>query len=171
METIQRDMDRNRLQLRKRLRQQVQWGRMGILAILAVTLLNQILLLCKVNYHFHFSASLPYYLNWLSRQMGMGGFKAMAVILTILVYAGYIACWLLSAQQREWLVAALGLYAVDTVLLIIFAFTLLDNPASCLLEILTHGAGLALLWWAVRAANQLSRMPRPRPPMPTRQEP
>lgn len=171
METIQRNMDQNRMQLRKKLRQQIQWGRMGILAILAVTLLNQILLLCKVNYHFHFSASLPYYLNWLSRQMGLGGFKAMAVILTILVYACYIACWLMSAQRREWLVAALGLYAVDTVLLIILAMTLLANPFSCLLEILTHGVGLALLWWAVWAANQLSRMPRPRPPMPTRQEP
>ena len=68
------------------------------------------------------------------------------------------------------LMAALGLYAVDTVLLIIFSLTLLNNPASCLLEILTHGAGLALLWWAVRAASQLSRIPRPRPSMPTREE-
>lgn len=170
METIQRNMDPNRLQLRKKLRQQIQWGRMGLLVILAVSLLNQILLLCKVNYHFHFSAALPYYLNWLSRQMGLGGFKAMAVILTILVYACYIACWLLSAQRRDWLMAALGLYAVDTVLLIIFSLTLLNNPASCLLEILTHGAGLALLWWAVRAASQLSRIPRPRPSMPTREE-
>ena len=79
METIQRNMDPNRLQLRKKLRQQIQWGRMGLLVILAVSLLNQILLLCKVNYHFHFSAALPYYLNWLSRQMGLDGFKAMAV--------------------------------------------------------------------------------------------
>ena len=163
METMQRNMDRNRLQLRKKLRQQVQWGRMGLLVILAVTLLNQILLLCKVNYHFHFSAALPYYLNWLARQMGQGGFKAMATILTILIYACYIACWLLSAQRREWMMAALGLYIVDTVLLIIFSLTLLSNPASCLLEILTHGAALALLGWAFRASNQLSRMPRPRP--------
>lgn len=166
MEMIRQDIDQKRQQHRKKLRQQVQWGRMGILAILAMSLVNQVLLLCKVDYHFHFSAALPYYLNWLSRQlegqMPLEGFKAMAVILTVLVYGGYIVCWLMSAQQREWLTAALGLYAVDTVLLIVFALTLLSNPASCLLEILAHGAGLLLLWWAVRAAGQLSHMPRPR---------
>ena len=70
METIRQDMDQKRQQHRKKLRQQVQWGRMGILAILVMSLVNQILLLCKVDYHFHFSAALPYYLNWLSRQLG-----------------------------------------------------------------------------------------------------
>ena len=86
----------------------------------------------------------------------------MAVVLTIAVYAAYIACWLMSAQRKEWIIAALGLYGLDTLLLVIFALTLLENPASCLLEILTHGVGIALLVVAVRAAEQLSRMPKRR---------
>jgi peptidoglycan/LPS O-acetylase OafA/YrhL len=83
-------------------------------------------------------------------------------VLTVLLYGAYIACWLQSAQRKEWLVAALGLYGLDTLLLIIFCLTLLENPASCLLEILTHSVGIALLVIAVRAAEQLSRMPRQR---------
>ena len=152
--------------LRLRLRQQIGWGRGALLVILAVTLLNQLLLMLGVEYHFLFSAAVPYYLNWLARELGANGnvglFSALAVVLTIAVYAAYIACWLMSAQRKEWIIAALGLYGLDTLLLVIFALTLLENPASCLLEILTHGVGIALLVVAVRAAEQLSRMPKRR---------
>ena len=164
METARRAPAEKRLRLR--LRRQIGWGRTGLLVILAVTLLNQVFLMFHVDYHFLFSAAVPYYLNWLVQELGAHGdvglFKFMATVLTILLYGAYIACWLQSAQRKEWLVAALGLYGLDTVLLMIFCLTLLENPASCLLEILTHGVGIALLVMAVRAAEQLSRLPRQR---------
>lgn len=148
--------------LRRQLRQKVEWGRWGMLAIIAVTFLNQILLLCGVKYHFLFSAAMPYYMNWMAIQMDLTGFKVVATLLTILLYLAYAACWLLSGHQKEWMLAALGLYSVDTVLLFVFAVTLLENPASCLLEILTHGLGIALLVYALLAFERLSKMPRPR---------
>lgn len=151
---------------RLRLRQQINWGRNALLAILAITLLNQFLLMIGVDYHFLFSSSVPYYLNWLGRELAAHGdvsvFRVLAVILTMLMYVAYIACWLLSAQRREWMIAALGLYGIDTLLLIIFSLTLLENPASCLLEILTHAIGLWLLYVAVGAADRLSKLPRQR---------
>lgn len=172
METARRIPAEKRLRLR--LRQQVGWGRTALLVILAVTLLNQILLMLRVDYHFLFSAAVPYYLHWLVQELGantdVGLFRVVATVLTVLLYGAYIACWLQSVQQKEWLVAALGLYGLDTLLLIIFCLTLLENPASCLLEILTHGVGIALLVIAVRAAEQLSRMPRQRR-VPDRQSP
>ena len=160
--------------LRARLRQQINWGRNALLVILAVTLLNQFLLMIGLNYHFLFSSAVPYYLNWLGKELAangdMGVFKAIAVILTMLMYVAYIACWLLSAQRREWMLAALGLYGIDTLLLVIFSMTLLENPASCLFEILTHLVGLWLLYVAVGASNRLSKMPRkPRVPHPVQQ--
>lgn len=161
METTRRVPAEKRLRLR--LRQRVGWGRSALLVILAVTLINQILLMLHVDYHFLFSAAMPYYLNWLVRELGAtGAFPALVTVLTIALYAVFIACWLMSSQRKEWLVAALGLYGLDTLLLIIFTLTLLQNPASCLLEILTHGIGIALLVVAVQAAERLSRMPKPR---------
>lgn len=169
METAQRIPAEK--QLRKRLRQQVDYGRIGLLAILLVTLLNQLLLMFKVSYHFLFSASVPYYLNWLSREMGgHAAFKALAVVLTFLIYAAYVGCCLMSGQRKEWLMAALGLYALDTLLLVIFSWVMLENPASCLLEILVHLAALLLLFNAVRCADKLSKMPRRRRRPPTRPE-
>ena len=161
METARRVPAEKRIRLR--LRQQIGWGRNGLLVILAITLINQLMLMLHVEYHFLFSAAVPYYLNWLVRELGAAGaFPALATVLTLALYAAYIACWLMSSQRKEWLLASLGLYGLDTLLLIIFALTLLENPASCLLEILTHGVGIALLVFAVRAAEQLSRMPRQR---------
>ena len=160
--------------LRVRLRQQVNWGRNALLVILAVTLLNQFLLMIGLNYHFLFSSAVPYYLNWLGKELAahgaVGALKGIAVVLTMLMYVAYIACWLLSAQRREWMLAALGLYGIDTLLLVIFSLTLLKNPASCLFEILTHLVGLWLLYVAVGAANRLSKLPRkPRVPRPVQE--
>lgn len=151
---------------RAKLRQQVGFGRIAMVVMVAISLLNQLLLLLNVNYHLHFSAAVPYYLHWLARQlsaqMNVTLFKVFAALLTILIFVVYVACWLLSAQRSEWLLAALGLYSVDTLLLVIFSFTLLENPVSCLLEILTHCVGIWLLWNAVRGAQGLRRAPRRR---------
>lgn len=161
METVTRVSADKRL--RRSLLQQVNNGRMGMLVLLAVTLLNQLLLLFRVNYHFLFSAAAPYYLNWAARAADAhAAVKAIFVILTLAIYIAYAACWLLSGQDRRWLTAALGLYAMDTLLLIIFCLTMLTNPASCLFEILTHGAGLLLLYNTDRCARRLSKLPRRR---------
>ena len=166
MESVQRAGADKRL--RRELIRQINLGRWALLAIVAVTLLNQLLLACGVKYHFLFSAAMPYYLNWLAIELGavssVGAYKALAVVLTIGLYVGYAACWLLSAQRKEWLLASLVLYGVDTVLLIVFSLTLLENPASCLLEILTHFVGLFALYISMQASEKLSKLPRVRRP-------
>ena len=148
--------------LRRQLRQRIEWGRLAILVVIGISLINQILLWCNVQYHVLFSASMPYYLNWLAGILDIGFFKFLATVLTLLLYLAYAACWLMCGHRREWMLAATGMYAVDTLLLIIFAFTLLKNPVSCLLEVLTHGIVLVVLILAFLSAEKLSKMPRPR---------
>ena len=155
-------------QLRLKLRQRVEWGRWGFLAIIFISFINQILLLCGAKFHFLFSAAMPYYLNWLASQLGLVGFQVIATLLTFMLYGAYGACWLLSGRKREWMVATLALYGVDTLMLIVFALALLENPASCLLEVLVHIAGLVLLFFAFQAFEQLRKMPRRRRPAPVR---
>jgi hypothetical protein len=156
--------------LRRKLQQQIGLGRTALLLVLLVSLLNQLLLLLKVNFHFLFSASVPYYLNWLARKLGGPAgatpLKVIAVIVTLLIYFVYVACWLFSARRREFLKTALLLYCADTVLLVIFACALLNNPFNCLLEVLTHLIVIAVLYMAHRAAQQLRRMPKKRKPRP-----
>lgn len=162
--------------VRKKLQQNIGLGRTAILLLLTVSLINQLLLLLKVNYHFLFSTAVPYYLNWLARKLGgpagVTPLKVIAVILTLLIYFLYVACWVFSARRRDYIRTALLLYCADTALLVIFAFALLNNPFSCLLEVLIHIIGIAILYYAHRSALQLRQMskrkrakPAPQPPV------
>lgn len=149
-------------QLRRQLRQKVELGRLGLLVILGITFINQLLLLFGVDYHFFFSAAMPYYLNWLARQLDVTAFKAVATIVTLMIYVGLAACWLLSGRLLEWMLATVVFYCVDTLLLVIFAVTLLEQPSSCLLEILSHGLVIAMLYFTYKALEQLDKLPRRR---------
>lgn len=155
---------------RRKLMQRVGLGRTAILLILAVSLLNQLLLVLKVNYHFLFSAAVPYYFNWLAGKLGGAAgvttLKVFAVIVSLLVYVAYVGCWILSAGRRDYLKIALWLYVADTVLLVGFAFAMLKNPFSCLLELLVHLIGIAVLYHAHLSAQQLRKMSRKRRPRP-----
>lgn len=161
--------------VRQKLQQSIGLGRTAILLLLVVSLINQLLLLLKVNYHFLFSTAVPYYLNWLARKLGgpagVTPLKVIAVILTLLIYFLYVACWIQSARRREYLKTALLLYCADTVLLVIFAFALLNNPFSCLLEVLVHIIGIAVLYHAHRSAQQLRQMSRKKRAKPAPQTP
>lgn len=155
---------------RRRLMQRIGLGRMAILFILAVSLLNQLLLVLEVNYHFLFSAAVPYYFNWLAGKLGGAAgvtpLKVFAVIVSLLIYVAYVGCWIFSANRRDFLKIALWLYVADTVLLVGFAFAMLKNPFSCLLELLVHLIGIAIVYYAHVSAQQLRKMSRKRKPRP-----
>ena len=151
---------------RIRLRQRIVVSRMTILVITAVTLLNLLLLLVKVNYHFHLSAAIPYYMNWLGLKLSdysdVTGFRVFAAFLTIGVFVFYVACWLFSSQKPVWLSAALVMYAIDTVMLIVLSFTVIKRPGACIFEILAHLLCLWILWNGVASGKRLRKMARRR---------
>ena len=154
-------MEQRRKERRAILRRQVTCGRLVLLAIVVLSLINQLLLMLGVEYHFWISAAVPYYLNWFCVQTGAAlGWRILAGLAAVGLLAAYIFCMVLSLRKREWMTLCLGLYGLDTVLLAIFSFTLLENPASCLLEICVHIGCALLMFIADQAAGQLSRMRR-----------
>ena len=155
----QRATDPDR-RLRIQLRKQIEWGRCAILAIFLVSLVNQVMLWFGSGYHFLFSAAMPYYVNWLASQLGGTGLKVVATLLTLLLFGAYAICVVFSGNRRDWMSATIGLYAVDTLVLCVFAFTMLENPASCILEILVHVALIAPMVNAIRAFDRMERLPK-----------
>lgn len=155
----QRATDPDR-RLRIQLRKQIEWGRWAILAIFLVSLVNQVMLWFGSGYHFLFSAAMPYYVNWLASQLGGTGLKVVATLLTLLLFGAYAICVVFSGNRRDWMSATIGLYAVDTLVLCVFAFTMLENPASCILEILVHVALIAPMVNAIRAFDRMERLPK-----------
>ena len=152
-------MERRRNPNKAKFRHQVAAGRLALLALTGLTLVNLLLLCFRAEYHFLLSGAVPYYVNWLCVKLNAAGiWSVLSALLSLVLVAFYGACWLLSHQRRICLTAAAAAYALDTVLLVIFAFTLVGNPASCILEILTHLAVLALLVTAEQAAGALQRI-------------
>lgn len=147
---------------RKNYRQHFEIGRIALLVLTAVSVFNQLLLLLKVGQHVFISAAVPYYLNWFAQRLGGSNgvtfLKVIALLVTLACYGGYTVCWMQSAHQKEYLKTAMLLYALDTVVLLIMAFVLIENPASCILEILVHLVVLWLLYDGWNSARRLSEM-------------
>lgn len=157
-------MNRRAASNKAKIRHQVNAGRAALLAVAGLTLINQLMLWWGAEYHFWLSAAVPYYVNWLGGKLELsGGWPMMNVLLALALDGFFFACWAMSRRRRIFLTAALAGYALDTLLLVIFAFTMLNNPVSCLLEILTHLAVVYLLLTADQAAGAMQRMRQRKP--------
>lgn len=150
----------------QRLRRRINTGRITLLVISLVSLLNQLLLLLDVDYHFLFSAATPYYLNWLGQALSVYHaatfYKLIAAIISILVFAYLMFCWVFSAQDWKWMRNGLVFYCIDTLVLIVFAIGFLENPFSCTLWFLMHLVGVVLLYRAFSSSQELDQINRRR---------
>ena len=157
-------MDRRESSTKASIRHQLSAGRWALLAMAGLTVINQLMLLWGAEYHFWLAAAVPYYVNWFWVKLELSGIWPVALVLLSLALDGFFfVCWALSRRRRIFLTAALAGYALDTLLLVIFAFTLLRNPASCILEIGCHLAVVYLLMTAEQASGALQRMRQRRP--------
>ena len=148
---------RSARRMRMRLWHRFAWGRCGLAGMVGVSVVNLVLLLFGVQYHFLLSAAVPYYLGWVCGQLGVGGWlKLLSGVVAVVILAVYGGCWFLSRRRRGLLTVALGIYVLDTVLLVLFAATLLEDPVPCALEILTHCVYIGVQIPATMAGHRLS---------------
>lgn len=146
------------------LTRQIAGGRYSLLLILIFTVVNLVLLLLDANRYFLFSASVPYYLTVFGIGMdntladGIGTFTVTSLVISALILGVYLLCWVLSRKKTGWLGAALVLFCIDTVGLLLFTFSLMDSPLSNLTDILLHCWAIYQLYHAVRCAGKLKKL-------------
>lgn len=149
--------------------QQISNGRGSVLVILLFSVFNLALLLLDTGRYFLFSTSVPYYLTWFGKILDngtddgsgaiIGAYTITALVISLVILAVYLAVWLLSKKRHGWLTAGAVLFTLDTVALVVFAFCLLDNPASCLYDIVIHVIAVWQLFHASHAARKLKSLP------------
>ena len=126
------------------LQKQINGARQSLLMILIFTLINLVMLVLDSGRYFLFSASVPYYLTAFCMGMdyGMGGsyfgtFTVVALIVSAVVLAVYLVCWLLSKKKPGWLILALVLFVLDTLVLVLVSLGF-DMLADNILDFIFH---------------------------------
>ena len=153
---------------REYLLRQVANGRYSLLLIVVLTVVNLVLTLLDTGRYFLFSASVPYELVSLGMAFdngfsdgawSVGTLTFTGLVIALVIVAVYLLCWLLSKKHAGWLTAALVLFIIDTVALVVVAFALYDNPASQLVDLLLHVWAIVELVQAVRGNKKLQELP------------
>ena len=148
-------------------------ARSNLLLVLVFTVVNIILLVTQSNTYFLFSAYVPYLLAILGMEMcGMfpdeyyGGdtsgfifFDTSFLVIMLVIAAVILALYLLSfiftkKGKSGWMIFALVLFAIDTVLLIVMTLS-----AISIVDLVFHTWVLYSLFTGVSAAKKLKNLP------------
>ena len=154
---------------REYLQKQVSGGQYALLLIVIFTAINLVFLMLDVDRYFLFSASVPYYLVMIGKGVENGfvdgawsengPLTITGLVIALVILAVYLLCWLLSKKKGGWLTAAMVLFIVDSVILVVLTFALYDNPMVNAMDFLLHIWAIVELVQAVKANKKLKIMP------------
>lgn len=140
-------------------------ARSSLIVVIAFTVINLILLLTESNTYFLFSASVPYFLTAFGMGMdiglgnpGIGVYTTTALVISAVIVAAYLLCWILSKKRSGWFVVAAVLFIIDTVLLVLVSLGL-DALGENIVNLIFHAWVLVELFQAIAAAKKLKNMP------------
>lgn len=150
---------------REYLEKKVSSARHSLLLVLIFTVINLVMLLADGNSYFLFSASVPYYLTafGIGMDMGMGTegigvFTTTALVISAVILAVYLVCWLLTKKKPAWYVVSAVLFAVDTVALVLIALGF-DILTDNIMDLVFHAWVIIELFQAVSANKKLKNLP------------
>ncbi|MBQ8683799.1 MAG: hypothetical protein IJ518_04730 [Clostridia bacterium] len=137
-------------------------ARSNLLLMVILTVVNFVLALAESDTYFLFSSSFPQFALGLGigfTEAGLPQFMPVCIVIGVLSIALYFLCWLLSKKNPGWIIAAMVLFILDCVLLLVIGLS-----AELILDYLCHAWVLYYLISGVVAANKLKKQP-PVPPV------
>ncbi len=151
------------------LRRQVNMGCYMILGTVLITVVDILFLLLNVDFYITYSFACAFYLVWLGKGFDNGFaysgaqvdvYTRTGLVMALVLLAALLLLWWLACRQERWLRISMAVLAVDAVLLLIFSVFLLEEPLSCLWELVIHGAVVWEMNKALSARRQLERLRR-----------
>lgn len=142
---------------RERMEKRYQSARMNLLLAIILTVVNVVLLLTGSDSMLLFSISVPFYAVIMGYAMESGVMLTTGCVIAAVMLAVYLVCWFFSKKHRGWLIAALVLFIVDTLVMGLMYLWLGD--ATGLLDALIHGLVIFYLSMGIYSAGKLKYMP------------
>lgn len=157
---------------RQRLEGNYSAARKNILLVLLFTTINLILVVTNSNTYFLFSAFIPFAIvSWGMFLSGrypaeyyaeFGEFEPLGMpllvitlVVAVVICVFYLLCWLFSDKKRVgWLIAALVLFAVDTILMVLGGISL-----DSVMDVVFHAWVIISLSMGTAAHIKLKKLP------------
>lgn len=143
------------------LEQRFTKSRSNLLLVIAFTTLNVVLLLLNTDLSFLFSATFPIFFvgagQVFAEQTGSNGFLLIGTVIAFISIALYAVCYFLSKKRKVFILVALVLFILDTLLLLWLSF--LEFDAGSLIDIAFHAWILYYLIIGVAAWSRLKKLP------------
>ncbi|MBQ8837206.1 MAG: hypothetical protein IJ002_06850 [Clostridia bacterium] len=139
-------------------------ARANLLAVIVFTAINIIMYFLGSQTMFLFSASVPYFAAIYAdifREVELQGLFIACIVIAVIIIAAYLLCWIFSKKHCGWLVAALVMFAVDTVVLAFLYFS--AGEMSGVMDVLFHVWVLYYLITGVSAGLKLKKLPEETP--------
>ena len=143
---------------------QIAGARSSLLMVIIFTVVNLVMLLLDSGTYFLFSASVPYYMTAIGMgidlgagEAGIGTFTIVALVISAVVLAFYLLCWLLSKKRPGWFVVALIAFILDTLALVGLCL-LMDMLTDSIMDLVFHGWVVLELIRAIAANKKLKKL-------------
>lgn len=162
---------------RQALRVKYSSARGNLLLAIVFTLVNMVLLLTNANSYFLFSVFIPYMLidqamfytgrypaeiyEEYNPDMVFSSEKLLYILVGIafMVLVAYILCWFFSKNKSGWLVTALVLFSLDTVVYLLYSLIYGMFSLGSVIDILFHAWVLYYLIAGLVANAKLKKLP------------
>ncbi len=115
-----------------------QYGvaRSNLLLMIILTAVNVVLAAFGSETMLLFSATVPYFVAVFGFVSEIGALAVAGVVIAAVILAVYLVCWIFSKKHYGWMIAALVLFVIDTLAMILIYITVGDF--SGILDIVIH---------------------------------
>lgn len=146
---------------------QVNAARTTVLLLMVLTLANIVLFMVDTDTYLPFCVFVPYYLTavfmgidngFADGEWVIGDFTIVALVITAVVLALYLLCWLLSKKKHGFLTAALVLYIVDTLGVLAVALVIVEDLSVFIFDFVAHGIVIYELVCGVTGAKKMKKL-------------
>lgn len=160
---------------KEKLARRLSSGRIDIILMAMLTIINIIFTFTDAQTYFFFSAFIPYrmafygayltgklpeeyYTDWGDASFFGNGFLIAMLVMAAIIVTLYVLCFFLSKKKSSWLIFATVLFSIDTLALIGYAISY-SVIAECIIDILLHAYVLYGVISAIIAAGKLKDIP------------
>ncbi len=147
----------NSTQVKNPAQEKYNAARANLLLMLVLTIVNLVLLMANSGVMLLFSATAPYIFVMIGVVSEINVILIICLLITAIILIAYFLCWIFSKYHYGWMITALVLFSIDTLLMA--GMYILAQDVSGILDVVIHIFVLYYLIIGVKYGYKLKNQP------------